>query len=54
MNSANEHPIKLDNQDIENVASFTCLESVIAVYGGTERDVLVRICKASAQTCVEI
>ena len=46
INSTNEHPIKLDNEDIENVASFTYLGSVITVDGGTERDVLVRIGKA--------
>ena len=46
INSINEAPIKLDNEDIENVASFTYLGSVIAVDGGTERDVLVRIGKA--------
>ena len=46
LNSTNERPIKLDNGDIENVASFTYLGSVIAVDGGTERDVLVRIGKA--------
>ena len=60
INSTNECPIKLNNEDIENVASFTYLGSVIAVDGGTERDVLVRIGKArtafllSAETCVEI
>ena len=40
-NSHKQHkrrPIKLDNKDIENVASFTYLGSVIAVDGGTERD----------------
>ena len=52
INSTNERPIKLDNEDIENVASFIYLGSVIAVDGGTERDVLVRIGKAD--TCVEI
>jgi len=36
----------LDNEDIENVTSFTYLGSVIAVDEGTERDVLVRIGKA--------
>jgi len=46
INSTNQAPIKLDNDDIENVASFTYLGSVIAVDGGTERDVLVRIGKA--------
>ena len=30
-----ERPIKLDNEDIENVASFTYLGSVVAVDGGT-------------------
>jgi len=45
INSTNQAPIKLDNEDIENVASFTYLGSVIAVYGGTELDVLVRIGK---------
>ena len=43
INSTNQAPIKLGNVDIENVASFTYLGSVIAVYGGTELDVLVRI-----------
>jgi len=46
INSTNEHPIKLDSEDIENVTSFTYRGSVIAVDGGTERDVLVRIGKA--------
>ena len=46
INSTNERPIKLDNEDIDNVASLTYLRSVIAVDGGTERDVLVRIDKA--------
>ena len=46
INSANERPIKLDNEDIENFASFTYLGSVIAVDGGTERDVRVRNGKA--------
>ena len=46
INSANERPIKLDNEDIENVVSFTYLGSVIAVHGSSERDVLVRIGKA--------
>ena len=46
INNTNERPIKLDNEDIGNVASFTYLGSVIAVDGGTERDVLVRIGKA--------
>ena len=46
INSTNQAPIKLDNDDIENVASFTYLGSVIAVDGGSERDVLVRIGKA--------
>ena len=46
INGTNERPIKLDNKDIENVASFTYLGSVIAVDGGTERDVLARIGKA--------
>ena len=45
LNSTNECPIKLGNGDIENVASFTYLGSMIGV-GGTERDVLVRIGKA--------
>ena len=45
VNSTNERPIKLNNEDIENVASFTYLGSVIAVDGGTERDVLARIGK---------
>ena len=47
INSTNQVPIKLDNEDIQNVASFTYLGSVIAVDGGTERDVLVRIGKAT-------
>ena len=46
INSTNERPIKLGNEDTENVASFTYLRSLIAVDGGTERDVLVRIGKA--------
>ena len=46
INSTNERPIKLDNEDIENVASFTYLGSVIAIDGGTERDVRVRNGKA--------
>ena len=46
INSTNQAPIKLDNDDIEDVASFTYLGSVIAVDGGSERDVLVRIGKA--------
>jgi len=46
INSTNKHPIKLDNEAVENVASFTYLGSVIAVDEGTERDVLVRIGKA--------
>ena len=33
INSTNQAPIKLDNEEIENVASFIYLESVIA--GGT-------------------
>ena len=45
INSTNELPIKLNNEDIENVASFTYLGSVIAVDGGTG-DVLARIGKA--------
>ena len=46
INSTNQAPIKLDNEDMENVASFTYLGSVISVYGGAERDVLVRTGKA--------
>ena len=46
INSTNERPIKLNNEDIENVTSFTYLGSVIAVDGGTERDMLARIGKA--------
>ena len=46
INSTNECPIKVDNEDIENVASFPYLRSVIAVDGGTERDVMVRTGKA--------
>ena len=46
INSTSKHPIKLNNEDIENVASFTYLGSVIAVDGGTERVVLARIGKA--------
>jgi len=46
INSTNQAPIKLDNEDIENVASFAYLGSVIAVDGGTELDLLVRISKA--------
>ena len=46
INGTNQDPIKLDNEDIENFASFTYLRSVIAVDGGTERDVLARIGKA--------
>lgn len=46
INSTYEHPIKLDNEHIENVASFTYLGSLLAVDRGTERDVLVRIGKA--------
>ena len=49
INSTNELPIKLNNEDIENVASFTYLGSVIAVDGGTERDVLARIGKARTE-----
>ena len=45
INSTNKRPIKLNNEDIENVASFTYLGSVIAVDGGTERDVQARIGK---------
>ena len=46
INSTNERPIKLNNEHIENVASFTYLGGVMAVDGGTERDVLARIGKA--------
>ena len=46
INSTNQALIKLDNEDIENVSSFTYLGSVIAVDGGTKMDVLVRIGKA--------
>ena len=46
MNSTNEHPFKLDNEDIENVAFLIYLGSLIAVDGGTERDVLVRFGEA--------
>ena len=46
INSTNERPIKLNNEHIENVASFTYQGRVIAVDGGTERDVLARIGKA--------
>ena len=49
VNSTNERPIKLNNEDIENVASSTYLGSVIAVDGGTERDVLARIGKARTE-----
>ena len=38
ISNTNERPIKLDNEDIGNVASFTYLGGVIAVDGGTERD----------------
>ena len=44
--STNERPIKLNTEDIENVASFTYLGNVIAVHGGTERVALAKICKA--------
>ena len=46
INSTNERPIKLNNEDIENDEPFTYLRSVTAVDGGTERDVLARISKA--------
>ena len=46
INSTNDRPIKLNNEHIENVDSFTYLGSVMAVDGGTERDVLARIGKA--------
>jgi len=36
INSTNEHPLKLDNEDMVNGASFTYLGSVITVDGGTE------------------
>jgi len=42
---SNEH-IRLANQDIEDVTSFTYLGSVINITGGTDEDVLVRIGKA--------
>ena len=45
INSTNDRPIKLNNEHIENVDSFTYLGSVIAVDGGTG-DVLARIGKA--------
>ena len=45
INSTKERPIKLNNEDIENVASFTFPGSVIADDGGTGRDVLARIGK---------
>ena len=46
INSTNERSIKLGNEDIENVASFTYLGSVIAVDESSERDMLVRTGKA--------
>ena len=45
INSTNQAPIKLDIKDIQNVASFTYLGSVMAVDGGTEWGVLVRFGK---------
>ena len=35
ISSTNEHPIKLNDEDIENITSFTYLGRVIAVDGGT-------------------
>ena len=46
INSVKEDPIKLGNEDIKDVTPFTYLGSVIAIDGGSERDVLVRISKA--------
>ena len=46
INSAKEEPIKLGNEAIEDITSFTYLGSVIATDGGPEQDVLVRIGKA--------
>lgn len=46
VNAANSIPIRLDDEELEDVDSFTYLGSVIDVKGGTEADVKVRIGKA--------
>ena len=55
----NKHSVKLDNQDIENVVSFTYLESVISCSWKNRtrcvgEDLQSDNSISSAQTCVEI
>ena len=48
MNADNSHPIKLEEQVLEEVEAFTYLGSVVDKQGGTDADVRARIGKARA------
>ncbi|VDP81913.1 unnamed protein product [Schistosoma curassoni] len=44
----NSNPITLDGETLEDVESFTYLESIIAEQGGSDADVKVKIGKVRA------
>ena len=46
INNKNNSPITMDQKQLEEVASFTYLGSIIALDGGTDEDVSARIGKA--------
>jgi hypothetical protein len=48
VNAENSHPIKLEEQVLEEVEAFTYLGSVVDKQGGTDADVRARIGKARA------
>ena len=53
MNADNSHPIKLEEQVLEEVEAFTYLGSVVDKQGGTDADVRARIGKARA-VCLQL
>jgi hypothetical protein len=48
LNAKSNNPIKVGNEDIEEVEKFTYLGSIVTPNGGTEEDVNARINKAKA------
>ena len=46
INTTNTDPIKLRNEDLEEVEEFTYLGSKVNTTGGTDNDIKIRICKA--------
>jgi hypothetical protein len=52
VNADNTHPIKLEEQVLEEVQAFTYLGSVVDKQGGTDADVRARIGKARQEQCL--